>query len=196
MSNLFITSDLHLYHENMLRGRKIGIRPFETLDQMHETLVQNWNRVVGPQDKVYVLGDITLSRSPERLNILRELRGRLRLVLGNHDTQPLTTYLVYFEKVFAVRTLADIVLTHIPLHPVEFDRWKGNIHGHRHDRSVTRLERTSERWVPTDPSIYPDGGGVTRETIERVPDTRYVNACVEVNAYTPQPFDVLRERLR
>lgn len=177
-SNLFVTSDLHLGHTNLLRGQRIGIRPFDTLTEMHATIVQNWNRVVGPHDKVYVLGDVTLSRSPESLEILRELKGHKRLVLGNHDHQPLTTYLVYFEKVFAVRTLADVVLTHIPLHPVEFDRWRGNIHGHKHEQVITR------------PCPHPTLTDLVQF------DLRYVNACLEVNDYTPQPFDVLRERLR
>lgn len=181
-SNLFVTSDLHLGHTNLLRGQRIGIRPFDTLTEMHEAIVQNWNRVVGPHDKVYVLGDVTLSRSPESLEILRELKGKLRLVLGNHDHQPLTTYLVYFEKVFAVRTLADVVLTHIPLHPVEFDRWRGNIHGHKHEQHIVVQDKGDPE--QGEPMYLPPRK-----------DPRYVNACLEVNDYTPQPFDVLRERL-
>lgn len=49
-------SDLHLGHANVL---KFDQRPFLTLDEMHETIINNWNSVVDKTDDVYILGDFT-----------------------------------------------------------------------------------------------------------------------------------------
>ena len=32
-------------------------RPFADLDEMHETVILNWNSVVRKKDEVYILGD-------------------------------------------------------------------------------------------------------------------------------------------
>ena len=47
-------SDLHLGHANVL---KFDQRPFLTLNEMHETIINNWNSVVDKTDDVYILGD-------------------------------------------------------------------------------------------------------------------------------------------
>lgn len=52
---IFVTSDLHLGHYNIIRYCK---RPFNNLDDMNTKLVRNWNSVVSPKDTVYFLGDL------------------------------------------------------------------------------------------------------------------------------------------
>jgi calcineurin-like phosphoesterase family protein len=54
---------------------------------MDETLIRNWNRVVGPVDLVFHLGDFSLGLGDiERVTwIFERLHGRKRLILGNHD---------------------------------------------------------------------------------------------------------------
>lgn len=45
---LFLTSDTHFNHTNILRYCN---RPFKTVGQMNETIITNWNNVVGPDDE-------------------------------------------------------------------------------------------------------------------------------------------------
>lgn len=49
-NRLFFTSDTHFNHTNILQYCN---RPFKTIDQMNETIITNWNRVVGPDDVIY-----------------------------------------------------------------------------------------------------------------------------------------------
>lgn len=51
---VFFTSDTHFGHKAI-----IGFcdRPFSSVEEMTEVLVENWNSVVGPTDTIYHLGD-------------------------------------------------------------------------------------------------------------------------------------------
>ena len=76
----FYTADLHLGHTNIIRHCD---RPFDTVEAMDRAIIDNWNRVVGDEDEVWVLGDVCLDK--RKLVLVKELRGRKRLVAGNHD---------------------------------------------------------------------------------------------------------------
>ena len=47
----YYTSDLHLDHANMLKFEPEA-RPFTNVDEMNETIIQNWNAKVKPGDEV------------------------------------------------------------------------------------------------------------------------------------------------
>ena len=51
----FVTSDQHFNHTNALR-LMADTRPFESVQEMNETLIDNWNAVVGEDDITFVLG--------------------------------------------------------------------------------------------------------------------------------------------
>lgn len=85
MSRKFFTSDLHFGHNNILKYEN---RPFKDINEMDNQLIRNWNAVVGKNDEVYILGDVSFHKDPHKtLNILRKLNGRKYLILGNHDKQ-------------------------------------------------------------------------------------------------------------
>jgi len=80
---LFFTSDTHFDHDNI---RKYCNRPFDNVKEMNETMIANWNSVVGPKDTVYHLGDFAFSKDYNRIiDLWNILNGRKTLVLGNHD---------------------------------------------------------------------------------------------------------------
>ena len=59
---LFFTSDTHFNHTNILQYCN---RPFKTVDQMNETIIPNWNKMVGPYDVIFHIGDFCLGGSEE-----------------------------------------------------------------------------------------------------------------------------------
>lgn len=135
MSNIFIISDTHFHHANMLKFLDLNgqhVRNFSDVNEMNEYMVQQWNKVVSPQDKVYHLGDVALGK--DNLSILDRLNGHKRLVRGNHDTYNTGLYLKYFDEIYGSRVLDRMILTHIPIHPESLSRFKANIHGHIHER--------------------------------------------------------------
>ena len=50
---IYYTADLHFHYAQLLPSR-----PFATVEEMDEALVKNWNDTVGPEDTVYLVGDI------------------------------------------------------------------------------------------------------------------------------------------
>ena len=84
VGNLYFTSDTHFWHNNIL---KYCSRPFETVEEMNQALIDNWNSVIGPDDHVYHLGDFCFGNVEKWNTVLAPgvLNGHIHLILGNHD---------------------------------------------------------------------------------------------------------------
>lgn len=79
---IYFTSDLHFYHASHPR---VGRHEFETVEEKNEYLVRRWNDTVGPDDEVYLIGDVSDGTGEETNRILGRLHGKKYLVIGNHD---------------------------------------------------------------------------------------------------------------
>lgn len=78
----WFTADLHLGHERIV---ELCNRPFADVREMNAAIIERWNAVVQPDDKVYVLGDLALGKLRESLALTTQLNGYKHLVPGNHD---------------------------------------------------------------------------------------------------------------
>ena len=83
---LYLTSDLHLYHDREFIYRPRG---FESVDDMSNSLIDNINEDVSEEDTLYILGDLMLnkSRQEEAVRLLRSIKCKdIHIITGNHDT--------------------------------------------------------------------------------------------------------------
>lgn len=79
----YYISDLHLFHENAIA---FDPRPFASLQEMHDTILKNWNDRVTNGDMVYILGDVSMrGKKEELIAFVAQLKGRKVLIKGNHD---------------------------------------------------------------------------------------------------------------
>ena len=79
----YLTADPHFGHGKMI---STGARPFGSVDEMNRVLIENWNKVVNDKDVVWVIGDFAFNMTEREVaEVFYALKGRLRLVLGNHD---------------------------------------------------------------------------------------------------------------
>ena len=175
MPSVFLVSDTHFGHAGVCRftcdDGVTKIRPWTDPDEMDEEMVKRWNETVKPNDKVYHLGDVVINR--RCLRILNRLNGDKVLIKGNHDIFKLGDYTPYFRDIRGYHVMNNMILSHIPVHPESFGRFRANIHGHLHQRRVLR------------PAPY--GGQEV--------DPRYFNVSVEQIDFRPILFEEVLKRI-
>ncbi len=136
-------SDTHFFHTNILKftgndGKRI--RPFDSLEEMHEIMIANWNGVVKDNDYVYHLGDVTFQYHGPFNNLMHRLKGKKRLIVGNHDKIWNPALIANFEKADLWKGFkeANFTASHMPL-PLEGLRDGAfNVHGHVHQNSLSK----------------------------------------------------------
>ncbi|UNY46970.1 phosphoesterase [Cronobacter phage LPCS28] len=168
--SVFFISDIHSDDLNC----NIKYRGFESEEAYQAKLFEEWFKVIGPRDKVFVVGDV--AKTLKGLEIYAQLPGYKHLVLGNHDNFSIHEYTKYFAKVSGFFKYKNCWISHCPVHSQEiFGR--PNIHGHLHFSGNSKYKQTPDR------VLTPEG------TI----DTRYFNVNIDMNDYKPVPFDVIND---
>lgn len=147
----------------------LKVRPeFDTVEQMNDCMIENWNSVVKQGDIVYHLGDVFMGDKEGFKTLWPKLHGSKRLIVGNHDDIKFLSSGSFFKKVAMWRMFSEfgLLMSHVPLH--ESSMWRGkdtekqmiNVHGHIHQN----------------PS----------------PEGPYKCVCVEQTNYTPVNIEQLR----
>lgn len=138
----YYIADYHFGHKNVLR---FDGRPFFTLSEMEDKLVENWNSVVTKKDVVYILGDFCWGLEEDWLRIITKLNGSKVLVRGNHDLKQMTPALRgKFSDIKDYKEISDsgyhVVLSHFPIlfYKHSFDPHTimlcGHVHGTMEDQ--------------------------------------------------------------
>jgi calcineurin-like phosphoesterase family protein len=122
-----------------------------------ERIIDSWNSIIHKKDLVWILGDITME-SKEHYYQLDRLKGRKKVVLGNHDLPEHTRELLkYVETVAGVVDYKGYVLSHMPIHSNEIGFCRGNIHAHIHENElheVTIAERYNDPDTQQKPTLH------------------------------------------
>lgn len=140
MTTWFI-ADNHFGHTKII---EYSNRPFRSVDEMNDVMVERWNERVKPEDIVYHIGDFTLSNYKGFEYYLNQLNGIIFFVPGGHDNRWLNTYEARgsSSKYTVLQSLVnvnvrgvDLVLCHYPL--LEWDKSHyGSIHLHGHSHGT------------------------------------------------------------
>lgn len=153
---LYFTADTHFFHKDLLGNNDFAPRPFKSVEEMNQTIIDHWNARVTPEDTVYHLGDIALYFiRPEKaaqaaiLDVLNQLNGHLILIKGNHDNRALFKYLAQHNYTYGGKPKfqfhdvgAVIKVNHCQYYMTHYPMMMGivkqiiNLHGHIHHYSV------------------------------------------------------------
>ncbi len=167
---IYVIYDTHFHHSNII---KYCNRPFKDINEMNETIINNWNSIVKKDDTIYHLGDFCLSNDDEIKNIFNKLNGNKILICGNHDRKPVK----FYENVdFKVLTHAPIILdeykimlSHVPLPDAKIKEGYINLHGHIHNKKIS--------------DDYP----------KNYTENKHVNLSVDVTNYKPVSLDKINK---
>lgn len=139
----YFTSDTHFNHKNIIKHCK---RPFSSIDEHDEVLIKNWNDVVPKDGIVFHLGDVAFGNYNRINEILKQLNGKIFLVIGNHDWGGIVNY--HWKRFAGIAQQIDmmigkrhIILNHYPM--LAFGgAWRGKnatyqLFGHVHTSPYT-----------------------------------------------------------
>lgn len=140
----FYISDLHFGHQNIL---SFDSRPFADIETHDDTIIENWNNVVGIDDTVYILGDISWHNSTKTIEILKQLNGSKVLIKGNHDHKLLKNPKLrdQFVEIMDYKEIIDdngngLVLCHYPIIAFRNHYYGGWWHFYGHVHSTWEWE--------------------------------------------------------
>lgn len=136
MSQVWFTSDLHLGHKNIHRFG--GKYRKETCQEDFEFIEYQIVPALHKRDQLYVIGDVAFGA--DGMHYMKALFGqincRVTMIFGNHDKYSTWDYTGVFDRLHGAMKNYGYWITHIPIHPQEFRRSSGNIHGHIHSKEL------------------------------------------------------------
>lgn len=164
MQETFFTADTHFDHHKI---RELVGRPFESLDEMNQAMIDNWNKIVTKKDLVYHLGDFAFDR---HAHFQQALNGKKILIIGSHDQMP-ESVLANFTAVYYLKNIS-IDSQHVVLSHCAFRVWEGSFHG---------------SW-----NFY----GHSHGTLPEDPYRKACDVGVDVWNYSPVPWEILKKKMQ
>lgn len=166
----WFVSDTHFFHTNILKflrndGKRLR-HEFHNMEDMHEFMIARWNECVKDNDYVYHLGDVTFQYHAGFNNLMSRLKGKKRLIVGNHDKIWNPALMQWFEKADLWKGFKEhnFTASHMPLRIDGLRDGAFNVHGHVHANSLA--------------------------------DKRYINVSVEVRGYAPVHLDTIAKEIK
>lgn len=132
------TSDLHFNHRSII---DYCSRPWATVPDMNEGLIERWNAVVRPKDTTWVLGDFGFNGGSyegyDLLGIFLRLHGKKNLVIGNHDEKNPKVLKLPWDLITPMATVRGenkmrAVACHYPMETWKYPERYIMLHGHSH----------------------------------------------------------------
>jgi calcineurin-like phosphoesterase family protein len=187
MRSYWFSSDLHLCHPNVIQYCN---RPFSNIQEMEQTIITNFNKVIKKDDILYLLGDICLGKKENWVNFLNSLVcTNIIIIQGNHDATskiPKDLVLAIFEVARLKMYGKVFMLSHYPYRagfwrtifkrlnpavrekrrPIDNGLWL--LHGHTHGKTKLCDYHPRMLNVGVDANnFYPISGGDIISIIQR-----------------------------
>lgn len=142
----YVTADLHLQHKGIIsfeRGR------FKSIEEHDEYIISCLNRCLGPNDTLYILGDVGFRQGGDLSSLGRLIKRiecrRKILVYGNHDhfSEQEALSVLGFDEVYKgpiyypdPEANGKIILSHQPVKEAFENPYVINVHGHIHNGTI------------------------------------------------------------
>lgn len=158
---IWLTSDTHFGHSNII---KYCNRPFSSMEQMEEVIVNNINSMVSERDELYHLGDFCFHSNGKKWETeVNRILDRIKcknvyLVCGNHD--PSAAYAnnrtTSFKGIYEYQEISGkhlflsmpenrrhtkVILMHYPIESWSSQNFGSiHLHGHTHGKLFSTIK--------------------------------------------------------
>ena len=142
---IWFVSDTHFGH---IKDFLWAPRGFDSIEEHDKSIIQNWNQLIKPEDEVYHLGDVMLNDNEHGLQCLKQLNGKIHILIGNHDTESRVELYKQCSNVVSIDYAKELKigkyyfwLCHYPTITANYDDDKPwakhliNIYGHTHQQN-------------------------------------------------------------
>lgn len=148
---IYITSDIHLNHQNII---KYSNRPFSSVEEMNESAITTINQIVKHNDQLFFLGDFVFpykNFDDSLIPFWKKINCQnINWILGNHDPHidivranrlmdlhHLKTPFEFISHYYELKYNKEkIVMSHYPILEWNWKRKNGiHFHGHCHSAS-------------------------------------------------------------
>lgn len=123
-NRVWFSSDYHFGHANII---KYCDRPYSSVEEMDNDIINKHNEVVKKTDLVICLGDISFNHSIEHLH---KMNGSFIIVKGNHDDKHVKK--ISFNNLVLSYYNINLLCVHKPIHI--YGKFHLNICGHVHEK--------------------------------------------------------------
>lgn len=137
---VFFASDIHFGHDRLRQFYPDTRGKFDTVEKLDAHIIKEWNNSIGPDDDVFLLGDLGGGHPKHLDNCLWQLNGNKVLITGNHDKKiwrDVKKHFVEVHQAYHEDWIEGqfVVMCHYPI-------WEWNsihhgtyhVHGHLHGR--------------------------------------------------------------
>lgn len=167
-SNIYVISDQHFFHNNMVKYRGI----FSSVEEMNNYIIKKHNEIIKKNDVVIFLGDFSFKKN--KIKYLNDLlSGNKYLVLGNHDDSSIiknyenTGFLGIFLSDVKID---DLILSHYPKND-DFD----DLENRKVHKQILLKEFNKKDYINYHGHIHEDSYN----------SDKYINVSVESINYKP-----------
>lgn len=185
----YYISDTHFGHVNIIKyDANNGGKVFSSVEEHDNLIIENWNKVVTPQDNVYILGDFSWLYARETEELIKKLNGAKFLLRGNHDSWCKDAACKkLFQGIYDIKQIEDngrqVILCHYPImmYPGQH---RGAIHlyGHVHN---TKEEADYQYFLKELNKRIKERDGDRYKTLQAY----NVGCMIDYMNYTPRTLD-------
>ena len=165
---IWFVSDTHFGHFKEFMWKPRG---FNSIEEHDQAIIDNWNKIIAPDDEVYHLGDVFLYDDNYGIECLIQLNGKIHILLGNHDTSARAAKFLHCPNVVTIDYARQekfgkyhFWLSHYPTITATYEDGKPwsnhlfNIYGHTHQKTKFYLidggDYYSGRYAQENPYMY------------------------------------------
>ena len=186
----FYIADTHFFHNNIIRYCN---RPYASVEEMNEALIDNWNKTVQPNDTIRIVGDFAFGGKQRLLEVMPRLNGNKILIHGNHDYYKKDFYLSAGFVDFKYNDIVeDMFITHFPIYTDEdLKRDLGSRVSSDQDYTLKSFAKMKEIFVAT--GLKKVIHGHIHEKIYFNKDVAHLNVGADRWNFTPITLEFIKE---